>query len=122
MSTNETIKHVGQLRWLAQFYDDPSIDGIALYVEQLQAERNDAINALENYRAGGVHSCSSFCTRPMCVLKRELAETRGYLDNIRKLVAEQAADDGLWFVVENITEKYLQQELRRLHEVIEAEE
>ena len=38
MSTNETIKHVGQLRWLAQFYDDPSIDGIALYVEQLQAE------------------------------------------------------------------------------------
>jgi len=38
MSINETIKHVGQLRWLAQFYDDPSIDGIALYVEQLQAE------------------------------------------------------------------------------------
>ena len=55
MSTNETIKLVGQLRWLAQFYDDPSIDGIALYVEQLQAERDAYRKAIEFCLTGDEH-------------------------------------------------------------------
>jgi len=37
----------------------------------------------------------------------------------RKLVDEQAADDGLWFIATTAPEAYLQQELRRLHAVIE---
>ena len=40
---------------------------------------------------------------------------------IRELVAAQAEDEGLWFVAETAAEAYLQQELRRLHAMIEGE-
>ena len=40
--------------------------------------------------------------------------------DIRALVDEQAEDDGLWFHARTAPEAYLQQELRRLHEAIEA--
>jgi hypothetical protein len=38
-----------------------------------------------------------------------------------EIVNEQAEDDGCWFIAETITEAYLQQELRRLHEAVERE-
>ncbi len=38
---------------------------------------------------------------------------------IRKVVDEQAEDEGLWFVPVTITEDILQRALRRLHAVIE---
>ena len=38
---------------------------------------------------------------------------------IKRLVARQAEDDGLWFVAETASEAYLQCALRLLHEVIE---
>lgn len=38
-----------------------------------------------------------------------------------ELVLEQAEDEGLWFITDDITIAYLQQELRRLHAVIEGE-
>lgn len=38
---------------------------------------------------------------------------------IKAIVAEQAEDDGLWFIAQTAPEAYLQQELRRLHAVIE---
>lgn len=44
-------------------------------------------------------------------------------DTIReaqRLVAEQAEDEGLWFIAELVTEGYFQQELRRLHAAVEA--
>jgi len=37
------------------------------------------------------------------------------------LVKKQAQDDALWFIAESITEAYLQQELRKLHAVIEGD-
>lgn len=37
------------------------------------------------------------------------------------LVREQAEDDGLWFRAQTASEAYLQQELRRLHAVVEAD-
>lgn len=37
------------------------------------------------------------------------------------LVSEQAVDDGLWFNTQTAPETYLQQELRRLHAVIEGD-
>jgi hypothetical protein len=49
--------------------------------------------------------------------RAEAAEAR--LETIRKLVDEQAEDDGLWFVAEHAPEAYLQQELRKLHALIE---
>lgn len=36
------------------------------------------------------------------------------------LVHKQAEDEGLWFIAQTAPEAYLQQELRRLHGVIEA--
>lgn len=42
------------------------------------------------------------------------------LSDLRTLVDEQAADDGLWFVAATAPEAYLQQELRRLHAAVEA--
>ena len=42
-------------------------------------------------------------------------------DKAWRLVQVQAADDGLWFHARHVTEAYLQQELRRLHAVIEGD-
>ena len=40
--------------------------------------------------------------------------------NGQKVVAQQAEDDGLWFIAETAAEAYVQQELRKLHAVIEG--
>ena len=42
------------------------------------------------------------------------------LEALKAMVAEQAEDEGLWFDAQYVTEAYLQQELRRLHEAIEG--
>ena len=41
------------------------------------------------------------------------------LTEIRRLVDEQAEDEGLWFIVETASEAYLQMHLRRLHALVE---
>lgn len=41
------------------------------------------------------------------------------LTDIYLLVAEQCEDEGLWFVAETSSEAYLQDALRKLHELIE---
>lgn len=43
------------------------------------------------------------------------------IKRIMNVVAEQAEDEGLWFVAETAPEGYLQDQLRRLHEAIEKE-
>ena len=40
---------------------------------------------------------------------------------ILSVVSDQAEDEGLWFIARTAPEAYLQQELRRLHQVIEEE-
>lgn len=40
--------------------------------------------------------------------------------NAQTVVDEQSEDEGLWFVATTAPEAYLQQELRRLHAVIEG--
>lgn len=42
------------------------------------------------------------------------------MDEARRIVDEQANDEGLWFIAETAAEAYLQQELRRLHAAIEG--
>ncbi len=42
------------------------------------------------------------------------------IGTLRKFVGRQAEDDGLWFVARTASEAYLQQELRRLHDNVEA--
>ncbi len=39
---------------------------------------------------------------------------------IKRLVNEQAEDEGLWFVAETAPEAYLQEKLRELHRLIEG--
>ena len=41
------------------------------------------------------------------------------LSQIKTVVNRQAEDERLWFLPEYVTEDYLQQELRKLHAVIE---
>ena len=41
------------------------------------------------------------------------------LTEIRKLVDEQAEDEGLWFIAQTAPEAYLQEHLRRLHALVE---
>jgi phage-related protein len=38
---------------------------------------------------------------------------------IQKFIDQQSNDEGLWFVAQTASEAYLQQELRKLHQVIE---
>lgn len=42
------------------------------------------------------------------------------ITNLQDLIDEQAEDEALWFLDVSVTEAYLQQELRRLHAVIEG--
>lgn len=42
------------------------------------------------------------------------------IERLRAIAAEQAEDEGLWFVAQNAAEGYLQAQLRRLHEAIEG--
>jgi len=46
--------------------------------------------------------------------------TKERLNLIIKAVNAQAEDESLWFVAESITEAYIQQSLRWLHDVIET--
>lgn len=39
--------------------------------------------------------------------------------NIQNMINDQALDEGLWFCTSNVTEAYLQQELRKLHSISE---
>ncbi len=43
------------------------------------------------------------------------------LENIKLMVNSQARDEGLWFIPETAPEDYLQNELRKLHGLIEHE-
>ena len=57
--------------------------------------------------------------------KTTMYTAAGELESLKKartLVAEQAEDEGLWFIAETAPEAYLQQELRRLHKIIESDE
>ena len=40
---------------------------------------------------------------------------------LKKMVDEQAEDEGLWFMAETAAESYLQHELRKLHAEIECQ-
>ena len=55
-------------------------------------------------------------------LERDYLQAVGKLEGIYQVVEKQAEDDGLWFVAKTAPEAYLQQELRRLHTVIEEDE
>ena len=65
-------------------------------------------------------SATEFVAWVLISFRQQLKEEYGLIA-IQKLVDEQAEDEGLWFHAETAPEAYLQQELRRLHRVIEGE-
>jgi len=76
----------------------------------------------------GIRDVTIIAEKPIDAARQILAALaeRGYrvskgdLDAVRAIVDEQAEDEGLWFIAPTAPEAYLQQELRRLHAVIEA--
>lgn len=64
--------------------------------------------------------CPDNCPKLGVKAESELAALRAELAKIRALVAEQAEDAGLWFNPHTAPEAYQQQELRRLHALIEG--
>ena len=44
------------------------------------------------------------------------------IGRLERVAANQAEDDGLWFVAQTASEAYLQQALRHIHALIEGEE
>ena len=65
-----------------------------------------------------------FCALPaadaMKLAEQENADLEAAIVRVRGLVDTQAEDSGLWFRAETAPEAYLQQELRRLHALVEA--
>jgi hypothetical protein len=60
-------------------------------------------------------------TNRIRLLEKRLEELEAKLKNIKALVAFQAEDEGLWFIPIYAPESHLQQELRKLHAMIEGE-
>ena len=50
---------------------------------------------------------------------KTLEDVKELIDCIFKLVNSQAEDEVLWFKATNASEAYVQQELRKLHQIIE---
>lgn len=58
--------------------------------------------------------------QPLVVLERTPVAPDDKWKGVLDLVADQARDEGLWFTAVTAPEGYLQQELRKLHDLIEA--
>lgn len=56
----------------------------------------------------------------LAVLARQFLRASERVNSMQAAAAEQANDEGLWFSAVYASEAYLQQELRRLHTVIEG--
>jgi len=54
--------------------------------------------------------------------KKEIEAKEKLIQEMKKTASQQAEDEGLWFNSTTAPEAYLQQELRRLHAIIEKGE
>jgi hypothetical protein len=67
----------------------------------------------------GTYTDGPVLTADVWELFQRIADLEAKLSRVKELVNEQADDDALWCVAGTAFEAYLQQELRRLHSVIE---
>lgn len=58
-------------------------------------------------------------TRHLTQPLEKIMTAKEKIKKLQQIVNEQAEDEGLWFIPQYITEDYLQQALRKLHEIIE---
>ena len=54
--------------------------------------------------------------------KKEIEKKEKLIQELKQTASQQAEDEGLWFNSTTAPEAYLQQELRRLHAIIEKGE
>lgn len=54
------------------------------------------------------------------LLSHRLTDGMSHLMDLDKAVNAQAEDEGLWFIAQYASEAYLQQELRKVHQLVEA--
>ena len=80
-------------------------------------ERQVALDALDRVLMSAERGTGNYSDYE--VVKAALQSPRVPVIKILETVLEQAEDDGLWFNAKYASEAYLQQELRRLHAVIE---
>ena len=89
-------------------------------------ERRGWMRSPDEIRAGVCfeHTCDLPC--PDCdaaelkQLRFEVKALTAQRDKVLAVVNSQAEDEGLWFIAATASEAYLQQELRKLHAVIEG--
>lgn len=82
----------------------------------LNDEEEDEYSFLDDWIAKSIQANTAVTE------ERVRGEEREKLNKIQKLVDEQANDLAIWFPSTNITEAYLQKELRKLHAVIEDDQ
>lgn len=81
--------------------------------------------AVWEYKDGSAHVLPDHCfdfiaaSNPETILK--LCKIAKAVIDLRAAVDEQAKDEGLWFNAATAPEAYLQQELRKLHALIEGD-
>ena len=109
-NAHDTWKSVAERMERALELSNKRGDAAANRVTELEQERDEAWQMIGNESA--IQDFFALKTR-----MRKLEET---FKSARAIVDEQAEDEGLWFIAESIIEAYFQQELRRLHIVIEA--
>jgi hypothetical protein len=83
---------------------------------------HDVFAAKGGYSSKAMHLYALDARRPILEEAiKDFKDLRARFEKIVAVVNEQAEDFGLWFDAVYATEAYLQQELRRLHAVIEAQ-
>ena len=58
-----------------------------------------------------------YCSHEL--VQNYIKQLQARLDKIQAEVDRQAEDEGLWFISEYATEQYLQDALRKLHQIVE---
>lgn len=105
-------------RWLAGMREVSVGDTERAHAESLVECIRESL--LARPVAGAAHGPDRFDAAPLEWPERWGGLVIGATDAVRDLVNKQAKDEGLWFMAASASEAYLQQELRRLHTLIEA--
>ena len=102
------------------------VDNDNFEVFNVQVGTSEVIYRADLYRNENMESNNEECRRNTMNSEEQkkgaeecMESQNKMMNDIQKLVNEQAEDEGLWFEAETAPEAYLQQELRRLHYAIE---
>jgi len=109
-NAHDTWKSVAERMERALELSNKRGDAAANRITELEQERDEAWQMIGNESA----------IQDFFALKARVRKLEETFKSARAIVDEQAEDEGLWFIAESIIEAYFQQELRRLHIVIEA--